>query len=446
MQGGEIAVDQPSEDSQRQRGESSRALGQEDEQDLREISNLITQLVQERVQNLQKFREAKESADRANRTKSEFLAMMSHEIRTPMNGILGTVQLLELSPLNEEQRRDLLVVRNSGDALLILIDGILDFSKIEAGKLELESHDFDLRQEIGSTMALYKPLFATKGLRLDVDIDAEVPVMLNGDSTRLRQILSNLVSNAIKFTQAGFVRIHIGADQMADSAVRLRGSVEDTGIGITAERSDRLFRAFSQVDVSTTRQYGGTGLGLAICARLCEAMGGSIRVASESGVGSAFHFEVQLRAGSLPLQKPPRSSDAMATDLSSLRVLVVEDHPVNQKIAVGLLRKLEIHADLAENGEVAVDMTRLGRYDVVLMDMQMPVMDGVDATRAIRLLSLEFQPWIIAQTANAFDTDRESCMQAGMDDFLSKPFRMDALREKLEKGAQSLRRAQEVSV
>ena len=442
MQGGEIAVDQPSENSQRQRGESSRALGQEDEQDLREISNLITQLVQERVQNLQKFREAKESADRANRTKSEFLAMMSHEIRTPMNGILGTVQLLELSPLNEEQQRDLLVVRNSGDALLILIDGILDFSKIEAGKLELESHDFNLRQEIGSTMALYKPLFATKGLRLDVDIDAEVPVMLNGDSTRLRQILSNLVSNAIKFTQAGFVRIHIGADRMADSAVRLRGSVEDTGIGITAERSDRLFRAFSQVDVSTTRQYGGTGLGLAICARLCEAMGGSIRVASESGVGSAFHFEVQLRAGSLPLQKPPRLSDAMASDLSSLRVLVVEDHPVNQKIAVGLLRKLEIHADLAENGEVAVDMTRLGRYDVVLMDMQMPVMDGVDATRAIRLLSLEFQPWIIAQTANAFDTDRESCMQAGMDDFLSKPFRMDALREKLEKGARSARRAQ----
>ncbi len=446
MQGGEIAVDHPPGNTQRQSGESTRALGQEDEQDLREISNLITQLVQERVQNLQKFREAKESADRANRTKSEFLAMMSHEIRTPMNGILGTVQLLELSPLNEEQRRDLLVVRTSGDALLVLIDGILDFSKIEAGKLELELRDFDLRQEIGTTMALYKPLFASKGLQLDVDIDAEVPVMLNGDSTRLRQILSNLVSNAIKFTQAGFVRIHIGADQMDDSAVRLRGSVQDTGIGITAERSDKLFRAFSQVDVSTTRQYGGTGLGLAICARLCEAMGGSIRVSSESGAGSTFQFEVQLQSGSLALQNLLKLPDAMAADLSSLRVLIVEDHPVNQKIAIGLLRKLNIHADLAENGESAVDMTRVGRYDVVLMDMQMPVMDGVDATRAIRLLPLDFQPWIIAQTANAFDTDRESCLQAGMDDFLSKPFRMDALREKLDKGAQSLLRAQEVSV
>ena len=441
MQSGEVAVDHHSEGAPRQSGVSTLALGQEDEQDLREISNLITQLVQERIQNLQKFREAKESADRANRTKSEFLAMMSHEIRTPMNGILGTVQLLELSPLSEEQRRDLLIVRNSGDALLILIDGILDFSKIEAGKLELESRDFDLREEIGSTMALYKPLFASKSLRLDVDIDAEVPVMLNGDSTRLRQILSNLVSNAIKFTQSGFVRIHIGADQLGGSEVRLRGSVQDTGIGITAERSDRLFRAFSQVDVSTTRQYGGTGLGLAICARLCEAMGGDIRVASESGVGSTFLFEVQLRLGSAPLQQLPGLPDVRAPGLSSLRVLVVEDHPVNQKIALGLLAKLDIYADLAENGEVAIDMTRVGHYDVILMDMQMPVMDGVDATRAIRVLPLEFQPWIIAQTANAFDTDRESCLQAGMDDFMSKPFRMDALREKLDKGAHSSRRA-----
>jgi signal transduction histidine kinase len=442
MQGGESAVDHNSEVAPRLSGDSTRALGQEDEKDLREISNLITQLVQERVQNLQKFRDAKESADRANRTKSEFLAMMSHEIRTPMNGILGTVQLLELSALSEEQRRDLLIVRNSGDALLILIDGILDFSKIEAGKLELELRDFDLREEIGITMALYKPLFASKGLQLDVEIDEAVPDMLNGDSTRLRQILSNLVSNAIKFTQAGFVRIHIGADQLADSAVRLRGSVQDTGIGITAARSDRLFRAFSQVDVSTTRQYGGTGLGLAICARLCEAMGGGIRVFSESGAGSTFQFEVQLRAGSSVLESPAATQDALAADLSSLRVLVVEDHPVNQKIALGLLTKLGIHADLAENGEVAIGMTSGGHYDVILMDMQMPVMDGVDSTRAIRLLPLEFQPWIIAQTANAFDTDRESCLQAGMDDFLSKPFRMDALREKLDKGAQSSQRAE----
>jgi signal transduction histidine kinase/CheY-like chemotaxis protein len=413
--------------------DSDSLLGQEDQQDLRAISRLITQLVQERIENLEKFREAKDSADRANRTKSEFLAMMSHEIRTPMNGILGTVQLLELSPLSEEQRRDLLIVRNSGDALLILIDGILDFSKIEAGKLELESRDFDPRVELGSALALYRPLFASKALRFEVDIDSSVPRMLRGDSTRIRQILSNLVSNALKFTESGFVRVEISAEPLGPAAVRLKGVVQDSGIGIKPDRSDRLFKAFSQVDVSTTRQYGGTGLGLAISAKLCEAMGGGIQVTSESGSGSTFSFDCQLQIGAELMTAPAGLIETRVPEMSALRVLVVEDHPVNQKIATGLLGKLGISADLATNGAIAVDMASGGNYDVILMDMQMPVMDGVEATRAIRLLTLAYQPWIIAQTANAFDTDRDSCLKAGMNDFLSKPFRMDVLRDKLQK-------------
>ena len=407
-------------------------LGQEDAQDLRAISRLITQLVQERVENLQKFREAKEAADQANRTKSEFLAMMSHEIRTPMNGILGTVQLLELSLVGDEQRKDLTVIRNSGDALLVLIDGILDFSKIEAGKLELELRDFDVESEIRNTIALYRPGIESRDLALEVVLSPELPARLRGDSTRLRQILSNLLSNAIKFTRKGFIRVDIGAQTMADGAVRLVCSVQDSGIGIPIERQDRLFQAFSQVDVSTTRQFGGTGLGLAICARLCEAMGGKIGVESEAGVGSLFRFEILLQESLVPYPALDTPQLADLPSLGLLKVLVVEDHPVNQKIAVGLLAKLEISADLAENGAVAVERVRSGDYDVVLMDMQMPVMDGVDATRAIRLLQLPAQPWIIAQTANAFDTDRALCLEAGMDDFLSKPFRMDHLREKLE--------------
>ena len=427
-------------------GDLNTPLGQEDAQDLRAISRLITDLVKERVENLQKFREAKDAADQANRTKSEFLAMMSHEIRTPMNGILGTVQLLELSVVDEEQRKDLMVIRNSGDALLVLIDGILDFSKIEAGKLELEMRDFDVRSEIGNTIALYRPAIESRDLTLEVVLSPDLPTMLCGDSTRLRQIVSNLVSNAIKFTRQGFIRVDVGARSLPGGTVQLVCSVQDSGIGIPAERKHRLFQAFSQVDVSTTRQFGGTGLGLAICSRLCEAMGGHIGVESEAGVGSVFRFEILLRE-SLALAKAPEKLLVEASPaLSLLKVLVVEDHPVNQKIAIGLLAKLGVTADLAENGAMAVERVRSGGYHVVLMDMQMPVMDGIDATRAIRRLVLSVQPWIIAQTANAFDTDRERCLEAGMDDFLSKPFRIDRLREKLEAASRELRAVHAVRV
>lgn len=405
-------------------------------QDLVAVSNLITRLIEDREAILRDYKAAKESADQANVAKSEFLAVMSHEIRTPMNGILGTVQLLEHSQLSEEQTRDLMTIRNSGDALLVLIDEILDFSKIEAGKLELESREFDLRSEIETTLALYRPVIEGKGLQLQVELQEPLRRWVKADSTRLRQILSNLVANATKFTEHGAIRVNVKTSEAAHDQLRLTCSVTDSGIGIPEDRLGRLFQAFSQVDVSTTRRYGGTGLGLAICSRLCQAMNGSISVHSEPGRGSTFTFEIEMGVGLEAVSPTGKTETEPPMALPLLSVLVVEDNPVNQKIALSLLARLGITADLAEDGRQAVERVAAGRYDVILMDMQMPVLDGIDATREIRALTIARQPWIIALTANAFETDRERCMQAGMDDFLSKPFRIDVLRERLSRGSQ----------
>ena len=405
--------------------------GQEDANDLSAISGLIRRLIDERDDNLRNYRAARDAADQANLTKGEFLAMISHEIRTPMNGILGTVQLLEHSTLDETQSRDLATIRNCGDALLELIDQILDFSKIEAGKLELEWRDFDLRNEFSQIVALYRPVIADKGLRLDLVLADDLPVMVRGDSTRLRQILSNLISNAIKFTHQGHIRVEARSTAVADGGCMLSGVVSDSGIGIPADRLDRLFKAFSQVDISTTRQFGGTGLGLAICSKLCEAMGGQISVDSVSGVGSSFRFEIFMAASQVTARPSPSADLDSSSRLPSLRILVAEDNLVNQKIAFAFLQKLGLQADLAENGQEAIERAQSTHYDAILMDMQMPILDGIESTQAIRQLDLAHQPWIIAMTANAFDSDRERCIEAGMNDFISKPFRIEALRDKL---------------
>ncbi len=358
--------------------------------------------------------------------------MMSHEIRTPMNGILGMAQLIEMSPLNDEQKHHIQILRSSADSLLVLINDILDFSKIEAGKLELEARDFSLRKEFASTMALYQPLVEKKGLRLESHFPDTLPDTVNGDSTRLRQILSNLLSNAIKFTHAGRVAVNVANAGLRDDGRQgFEFAVRDSGIGIPEARIGRLFKSFSQADSSTTRQYGGTGLGLVICARLCEAMGGSIRVESQAGSGSTFRFTVYLKLATGELELAPLAEEVAVDPQIQPKILVVDDNPVNRVLAKGLLGKLGITPDLAENGREALARVQSETYDIIFMDVQMPEMDGIEATMAIRAQPLDIQPYIIALTANAFVSDRERCLQAGMDDFLSKPFRLDDLRAKL---------------
>jgi two-component system, sensor histidine kinase len=396
-------------------------------QSLKQLAAALEQQVADRTAELQ---QALARAEASARSKSEFLAMMSHEIRTPMNGILGMAQLLELTPLNSEQRDYLSTVRSSGDALLVLINDILDFSKIDAGKLQLESKNFHLQQVLDSTLAPFRPQIEQKGLQLHTTLDPALPATVTGDSTRLRQIVSNLLSNAIKFTQQGAIHLRVQVLTHDAQGLELAFSVQDSGIGIPSDRMDRLFQAFSQVDSSTTRHFGGTGLGLVISARLCEAMGGSINVRSREGVGSVFSFTVRLGHGA-PVPTATATTLQPLAARAQHRVLVVDDDAINRTLATAMLGKLGLPADVAKDGHEAVAMVTAHTYSIVLMDMQMPGMDGVKATQAIRQLPLTRQPHIIALTASAFDSDRERCLQAGMNDFLSKPFRLQSLREKL---------------
>jgi len=395
----------------------------------------ISRNIAERKRTEEEIRRAKEIAEDATRMKSDFLANMSHEIRTPMNAIIGLSYLVLKTELTSRQRDFITKVQASGQHLLGVINDILDFSKVEAGKLDLESTGFELQKLLDDTCSLIAEKVQAKGLELLLDVNPDVPGQLIGDPLRLGQILLNYVSNAVKFTAKGKIVISVRAGKRMGQDVLLRFGVRDTGIGLSQVQMARLFQSFSQADTSTTRKFGGTGLGLAISKKLAELMGGEVGVESELGSGSTFWFSARLGIGAhvLPVEGESDSQkfDQCLEAVRGKRILLVEDNDINQLVAQDLLEAVGLTVDVADDGQVSLDMIQRASYDLVFMDMQMPVMDGLAATREIRKISRLSGMPIIAMTANAMEQDRLRCIEAGMDDVLVKPFDPDLLWTKL---------------
>lgn len=414
------------------------------EERLNSLADHLSSLRSARDETLASSERARERAEQANRAKSEFLATMSHELRTPLNGVLGMIELVSEDPLTDRQKDYLVTARQSTEDLLMVISDILDYSHIDRGMLQLENRKFDLHQVVSNCAASFRHVAQKQGLRLEIRFLGDWPdsTEVLGDATRLRQILSGLIDNAIKFTSDGFIEVKVGWFSLEDNCVLLHCAVVDSGCGIPGERMHDIFNSFEQLDTSDSREFGGAGMGLSLVQRLVELMGGHVKVESDFGKGSSFRFELPFELPPRPdsqqdenIQRPPVNSGA------SSRALVVEDNLVNQRVATALLKRLGFDTDSAINGQEAIEYVQSNHagYDVILMDCQMPIMDGYETTRCIREWEKSNGQGgtpIIALTADALPGTEANCKEAGMNDYLSKPVRKESLRQVLSRWIQ----------